>query len=798
MRLITLLEKSIKNLAMRSWIVVLLLISVTWSANYPDTMRVWVTFYDFHSNLSNPEFETIPSASATEICKNMVSDTLDTQGKPTVGANPYFNLSVAKWFRPWAAGDFTFPNYGNYSIANAAGITPKFLTVGYDTAFKNIVSQDTLVFTYVSGSEGVYQFDNQTFFPLDGKGFGAEGKPHNFSFTMELHRKFIMEPGLNFQFTGDDDVWAFINNKLVMDLGGRHNPLPGAVNVDTLGLVSGREYSLDFFYCERHTNSATAKIVTNIFKARSDSILIVKSPARDSIAAGDSVTFFAKVTNLNGALCSLCTQNVTWAITPSTDQTRIHPTAGGQITFYAVSAYRFYAIEARYDDPINSTHLLRIDTVYVKPGAADHLVLEADDDSLASLRSDAPITPDSLIFSAGMLNDSIYAVLRDRFGNWVGHAALASWISSDTTAVIVSAGRAQLGEGVLTRQTARRDTIIIIAMQDNLKDSLSVIISDIAYSRIQMFVISNGIRTIDTLMMQGDVDTTLHARGLRADGSGIWDGLAVSWGSSSGLVFNSKAPEAADKWTMRPEKTASGIIAISYMSQSQLLGDTLYALFSLPITRNFTAWANDNKNKRSDIDNDDFVLLTFDQAVAIFPVTAGNIDSVFPLSNGHSWLSGSQSIGGTEWNADSTRILITLSTQTAAPTISVGDTIACSFARNKTVLTGSFGSAMSANGGKQKNAAAQLISISQSHCSEDGLVFTFSSSIGEGIKIRIIDIFGRIIADFHAKEQHRIGTNRFIWNDNQSHFNKPITAGIYLAQVFGNGKLVKSVSFFSK
>jgi fibro-slime domain-containing protein len=98
------------------------------------------------------------------------------------------------------------------------------------------------------------------FFPLDNQGFGNQNEAHNFSFTTEIHTAFIYKGGETFSFYGDDDVWVFINKKLVIDLGGRHAQLEGSVNVDKLGLEKGKEYDLAVFHAERHTSESNFQI----------------------------------------------------------------------------------------------------------------------------------------------------------------------------------------------------------------------------------------------------------------------------------------------------------------------------------------------------------------------------------------------------------------------------------------------------------------------------------------------------------------------------------------------------------
>lgn len=66
------------------------------------------------------------------------------------------------------------------------------------------------------------------------------------------------------QFVGDDDVWVFINNQLVIDLGGRHVQLSGSVALDTLELIPGTTYNLDVFNAERHTTQSNFRIDTTL------------------------------------------------------------------------------------------------------------------------------------------------------------------------------------------------------------------------------------------------------------------------------------------------------------------------------------------------------------------------------------------------------------------------------------------------------------------------------------------------------------------------------------------------------
>lgn len=116
---------------------------------------------------------------------------------------------------------------------------------------------------------GNYRYNSNAFFPIDGLGFGNQGNSHNYHFTMSIAASFQYDATATqvLTYAGDDDLWAFINGVLVIDLGGIHTTASRTINVQslaaTLGLVDQQTYSLDIFFAERRLVDSTILIETS-------------------------------------------------------------------------------------------------------------------------------------------------------------------------------------------------------------------------------------------------------------------------------------------------------------------------------------------------------------------------------------------------------------------------------------------------------------------------------------------------------------------------------------------------------
>ncbi|MBN2528545.1 MAG: DUF4215 domain-containing protein [Deltaproteobacteria bacterium] len=107
-------------------------------------------------------------------------------------------------------------------------------------------------------------------------GIVEDAQMHNFYFTSEVTYWFKYDPQTpaTLNFTGDDDVWVFVNGQLAVDLGGVHVPLSGSVTIDaahSFGMEAGNVYRINVFHAERKVEGSSFRLTLGGFNtARSE------------------------------------------------------------------------------------------------------------------------------------------------------------------------------------------------------------------------------------------------------------------------------------------------------------------------------------------------------------------------------------------------------------------------------------------------------------------------------------------------------------------------------------------------
>lgn len=126
------------------------------------------------------------------------------------------------------------------------------------------LSRTHMIVMRADGEE--YEYDSGgAFYPIDDKLYGNQGDPHNNYFTYSATATFTYQDcaGQSVWFEGSDDCWIYLDDRLIIDLGGAQPGTGQYAELDRLGFEDGQEYTFKLFYAHRSESPPRFNLRTN-------------------------------------------------------------------------------------------------------------------------------------------------------------------------------------------------------------------------------------------------------------------------------------------------------------------------------------------------------------------------------------------------------------------------------------------------------------------------------------------------------------------------------------------------------
>ncbi len=269
----------------------------------------------------------------------IVKESLDANGMPvlnvgdneslaylfntTSGANKRVDEGLDKLFKKDDDGYYVFDSASSFATISGNSVTG---------------SKDFKVYNYASNSPtGFFPYTSHTLYGGNhqnyGDALGSQSTNHYVGMTIETS---FVQPkdgqidgkDMVFEFSGDDDVWVFIDGQLVLDLGGIHPKVSGTINFNTGAVTytnaysstpstvtanfkesSGKDWSaytkhtLKMFYLERGNGASNCSIKMNLATIPEGGFIVAKDATGVDATIANDIDYKFVVKDESGKVC---------------------------------------------------------------------------------------------------------------------------------------------------------------------------------------------------------------------------------------------------------------------------------------------------------------------------------------------------------------------------------------------------------------------------------------------------------------------------------------------------------------
>jgi hypothetical protein len=298
-------------------------------------------------------------------------------------------------------------------------------------------------------------------------------------------------------------------------------------------------------------------------------------PASVTIDPGDTLPLVAKVFDRQNIWLSQFetdTAPITWKIVSLSSGLPcdvLTSTIGFKTSFIATSGYNACRILATFSQEGS----LVSDTVVVATlprCCTKQLTIEASPDFNVSPNSVNRLG--TIRFWCQQLFQSVYAIIRDQYGNYVSLSGQTVWQSRDTSIAEIAGGGTAPGEGIIRCKNYGSTWIFALdsSTGPHLFDSVQVLCPGACPHLYQLQIAKDGSPPLESLILHQGSSTTLHAQAARIDSAQIVENVPVYWAISGDLHFSTIAPENQPSWTFSALDIGTGWIKIHAHSENAI------------------------------------------------------------------------------------------------------------------------------------------------------------------------------------------------------------------------------------